>query len=174
MKNNGKVVLSLIIAFVLSAYLQDRLPSFTVYAIKIPFIIAAFVYFAFRHNWIIGIIATALSAVFGDGLSLSCGIAYLIVCSLTTILIYFFLKKQLVENSISCGLIALPLTLVLLLIQYFCIVVYEGVSLPFYFLLTKLLLTAVITAIVTVVLSELFYRFEIIVGNKEVVNEELG
>lgn len=174
MKNNARVILSIILAFMLSAYLQDRLPSFSVYEVKIPFVLSAFVYFAFRHNLVMGIIAVAFSALLGDGLSISSGVAYLIVCSATVAIIYFFLKKQLIENSISCGLIAFPLTFVVLLFQYISIIIYGGNALPIGFVLIKLLLTAAITAIATVLLSELFYRFEIIVGNKEVVNEELG
>lgn len=174
MKNNSRVLLSLILAFMLTAYLQDRVSPFSTYAIKIPFILSAFVYFAFRHNLLIGIVAVFPCALLGDGLSLSSGVAYLFVSSITVALIYFFLKKQLVENSLSCGLIVLPLTLALLLIQYLSNLIYVGNALPFGFVFAKLLITAVATAIATIVLAELFYRFEIIVGNKEVVDEELG
>jgi hypothetical protein len=44
--------------------------------------------------------------------------------------------------------------------------IYVGNALPFGFVFAKLLITAVATAIATIVLAEVFYRFEIIVGNK--------
>lgn len=174
MRNNYRVVLSIILSFIVAAYLQDRLPSFSFYMIKVPFVLAPFIYFMFRHNLVMGIISAVFCALLGDGLSNSCGIAYLIVCIAALFSNHYLFKKQLPENSISCGLIAVPLTILVLLIQYASIAIYsENVhSLGFVFI--KLIFTAILAGVSTVILSEIFYRFELIVGNKEVVDEELG
>ena len=109
MRNNYRIVLSIIVTFVLTAYLQDRLPPLFAYMIKIPFVLAAFVYFMFRHNLLIGIIAGVFCSILGDGLSESSGIAYLVSCICALFANQYLFKKQLPENSISCGLIALPM-----------------------------------------------------------------
>lgn len=174
MRNNYRVVLSIILSFVLAAYLQDRLPAFSFYMIKVPFILAPFIYFMFRHNLLMGIISAVFCALLGDGLSDSCGIAYLIVCIAALFSNHYLFKKQLPENSVSCGLIAIPLTIFVLLIQYASFAIYAENVPSIGFVLIKIIFTAVSSGVAVIVLSEVFYRFELIVGNKEVVDEELG
>lgn len=172
--NNNRIVLSLILAFTFSAFLQDRLPPFSMYAIKVPFVLAPFIYYVFRHKLVIGIIAAICCSIMGDGLSISSGVAYLIVSIGTLFLNHYVFKKQLPDNSISCGLIAIPLTVLVLLIQYASIVIFTENAFHISFVLVKLIITAILTGVATIVLSEAFYRFELIVGNKEVADEELG
>lgn len=174
MRNNYRVVLSLILAFLISAFLQDRLPPLFAYMIKVPFVLAPFIYFMFRHNLVMGIISAVFCSILGDGLSDSSGIAYLVVSICALAANHYIFKKQLPENSISCGLIAIPLTILVLLIQYVSMVIYADVAPSFGFVMIKLIITAVLSGVATAVLSEAFYRFELIVGNKEVVDEELG
>lgn len=174
MRNNYRIVLSIIVTFVLTAYLQDRLPPLFAYMIKIPFVLAAFVYFMFRHNLLMGIIAGVFCSILGDGLSESSGIAYLVSCTCALFANQYLFKKQLPENSISCGLIALPISALVLIIQYASLAIFTDFIPSVGFALIKLLITALLTCIATIVLSEIFYRFELIVGNKEVVDEEFG
>lgn len=174
MKNNYRVILSIVLAFVLTAFLQDRLPPFSLYMIKVPFVLSAFIYFMFRHNLVVGIIAAVFCAIFGDGLSETCDVAYLITCVSALFVNHYVLKKQLSQNSISCGIIAIPLTILVLLLQYFSISAAGYATQTIGFLIPKLLISSILTCIGTIVISEVIYRFEIIVGNKEVVNEEFN
>lgn len=174
MRINYRIILSLVIAFVITAYLQDKQPPITIYMIKVPFILAAYIYYLFRHKLIFGIIATIFLTLFGDGLSESCGIAYLLTGVCAIFANRFVLRKQLPDNSVSCGLIALPMTIIILLIQYISLLIYAEVPPPLSFVIVKLILTSIFTSIITVAIAEIIYRFELIVGNKEVANEELG
>lgn len=174
MKINYRIIISIAIAFVVTAYLQDIVPPFGGYDIKIPFILGAFIYYLFRHKLVFGIIAAVFCSILGDGFSESSGIAYLISSIIAIFANCFILKKQLPENSISCGIIAFPLSILVLLVQYLSLVIFVENVYPLSIVIPKLLITSLFSVVATIVISELIYRFELIIGNKEVVDEELG
>lgn len=174
MKNKYRIIISILLAFVCTSFLQDVLPPFSRYMIKPQFVLAAYTYFLFRHKLAFGIVAAVICAILGDGLSGSSGVAYLVAVITALVANHYLLKKQLPENSVSCGLIALPLSLIVSILQFVGVAVKSDYIPSFGFVLFKLIITAVLTAIATIIIAEIIYRFDLIVGNKEVVDEELG
>jgi uncharacterized membrane protein len=121
-----------------------------------------------------GIIAGVFCSILGDGLSQSSSIAYLVSCTIALFANHYLFRKQFPENSISCGLIAIPICALILIIQYVSLAINVDTIPSIGVALIKLLVTVLLTFLATIVLAEIFYRFEIIVGNKEVTHEELG